>query len=209
VSQVLISEMATINPTRRLPAATRAVFEKVAGDFIHLQSSDAEQLTQYAEAVIRYRNAEKETRKHPTISTPIVNRSTGNVVGEKIIRNPAFVTMREAQAQMNSLARRLMIDATSANKRQRLLTKKARALAASEASSAASQSAVANLTEFQIQAQMEEFRKVYTYTTEDVLRAEVLWYLTVCKPLLDDPDGDEDIYGPLKDQPHPTPENKL
>jgi phage terminase small subunit len=205
VTTVLLSEMATIAPSRRVPAAARLVFEKVASEFIHLRASDAEQLTQYAEAVVRYRTAEKETRKRPTISTPIVNRATGNIVGEKIVRNPAFATMREAQAQMNSLARRLMIDAHSADKRQRLLTKKARAMAASEAASAASQSAVANLTEFEIQNQMDEFRKRYTYATEDILRADVMWYLTVCKPLLDDPDGAEDIYGPLST---PRLENK-
>ncbi len=194
----LTSSTASIIPTRRLRAKDRVVFDKVLSDFIHLQPSDAEQLTQYAEAVIRYRTAEKETRKHPTISTPVINRSTGNVVGEKTARNPAYVTMREAHSQMNSLARRLMIDATSADKRQRLLTKKARALAACEATGAESRSAVANLTEVQIEAQIEEFRNKYTYTSEAVLRAEVLWYLTVCKPLLDDPDGDEDLYAPLE-----------
>jgi phage terminase small subunit len=197
VTTDLITSTASIVPTRRLPAKERAVFDKVLTDFIHLAPSDAEQLTQYAEAVVRYRKAEKDTRKDPTISTPIVNRATGNVVGQRTVRNPAFATMRESQAQMNSLARRLMIDATSADKRQRLLTKKARSMAASESASADAQAAIKNLTEEQIQATMDEFRKKYTYTTEAVLRADVMWYLTVAKPLLDDPDGDELIYGSL------------
>ncbi len=194
----IISSSASITPTRRLPAKERAVFEKVLADFIHLQPSDAEQLTQYAEAVIRYRTAEKDTRKHPTVSTPVVNRSTGNVVGEKLVRNPAFATMKEAQTQMNSLARRLLIDATSADKRQRLLTKKARSLAASEATSAESKSAVANLTESQIQTRIEELRKKYIHATEDTLRAMAIWEITECDPLLAEPDENfPGLYAPL------------
>jgi phage terminase small subunit len=194
-SSALVPDIASIQPTRRLPAKERAVFRKVLADFIHLQPSDAEQLTQYAEAVVRYQKAEKETRKRPTISTPVINRSTGNVTGEKIIRNPAWATLKEAQQQMNTLARRLMIDATSADKRQRLLTKKARSLAAQETGSAESQSAIANLTEFQIQERIAELRKVYTQATDDVIRDAAIWELTVCDPLLNDTEGDEDLYG--------------
>ena len=86
-------------PTRKLTAKERKVFERVLSEFIHLTSSDGEQLTQYAEAVIRYETAVKETKKHPIVSVPIINRSTGNLTGEKLIRNPAFVTVKE-----NSLA---------------------------------------------------------------------------------------------------------
>lgn len=116
-----------ITPTRRLNAKERAVFERVVSEFTHLQASDAEQLTQFAEAAVRYEKAAKDTKKNPTVSSPVVNRATGNVTGEKIIRNPAFITLKEAQTAMNSLGRRLLIDAHSAEKRQRLLTKRVRA----------------------------------------------------------------------------------
>ena len=189
----------SILPTRRLPAGALAVFKKVQTDFIHLQSSDAEQLTQYAEAATRYQNAQKETRKRPTISTPIVNRATGNVTGEKITRNPAWLTLKEAQQQMNTLARRLMIDATSADKRQRLLTKAARALGALERGDAAKKAALDNLTEYQIQERMAKLRTIGFYT-EAALRMEAIWQLTVYEPLMNEPGDDHlDLYAPLPD----------
>lgn len=83
-------------------------------------------LTAYAEAVVRYEAAVRETKKRPTIAQPVINRASGNVTGEKEIRNPAFATLREAQQQAATLARRLMIDPASAEKRQRLATRKAR-----------------------------------------------------------------------------------
>jgi len=122
-----------LEPTRRLTSKERRVFDRVSNEFEHLSVLDEEQLTQYAEAVIRYETALKQTRKHPTISVPVVNRSTGNVTGEKHVRNTAFATIKESLSQANTLARRLLIDAHSAEKRQRLLTKRARAAAGKEA----------------------------------------------------------------------------
>jgi len=119
-------------PTRRLKARERAIFDRITNQFNHLRESDAEQLTQYSEASIRYENALKETQKHPVVTVPVVNRSTGNIIGEKTVRNPAYATLKEATQQMTALARRLLIDAHSAEKRQRLLTKNARAFAGSE-----------------------------------------------------------------------------
>jgi uncharacterized membrane-anchored protein YjiN (DUF445 family) len=190
-------EQSVITPTRRLNKAQRAVFDRVIAEFIHLTSSDAEQLTQLAEATIRYQTAERETRKNPTISVPVVNRATGNITGEKIVRNPAFTTVKEAQSQMNALARRLIIDAASAEKRQRLLTKKARALAAAEAAKRQSQSAEAKLTEDEIQTEMDEVRKVYITATEEVVRAEAIWRLTVFYPFMNDPEVVEELFTPL------------
>lgn len=149
------SETSLLEPTRRLSTAERRVFDQIRGDFVHLVASDAEMLTQYAEAAARYQTAAKETKKNPTVSMPVVNRASGNVVGEKIVRNPAFVTLKEAQSQMNALARRLMIDPASAEKRQRLLTKKARALVAAE-QAAASNRAERQYTEAEIAAMEEE-----------------------------------------------------
>lgn len=126
------SDQLTLLPTRRLTAKERAVFDRVSSQFAHLTASDAEQLTQYAESSVRYEAAVRETKKHPTVSQPVINRTTGNVVGEKPVRNPAFATLREAQAQMVSLGRRLLIDAHSADKRQKLLTRKSRSLTAAE-----------------------------------------------------------------------------
>jgi hypothetical protein len=114
-----------LEPTRRLTTRERRVFDRV--------SNEPEHLTQYAEAVARYEDALKSTKKHALISVPVVNRSTGNVTGTKQIRNPAFATLKESLSQANTLARRLLIDAHSAEKRQRLLTKRARAAAGKEA----------------------------------------------------------------------------
>jgi len=119
-------------PTRRLKARERAIFDRITNQFNHLRESDAEQLTQFAETAIRYETALKETRKRPVVIVPIVNRSSGNVVGEKTVRNPAYATLKEATQQMTALARRLLIDAHSAEKRQRLATKNAIAFAGSE-----------------------------------------------------------------------------
>jgi phage terminase small subunit len=185
-----IDYVATLTPTRRLNKAERTVFDRVNAEFIHLTPSDAEQLTSYAEAVVRYEVAVKETKKHPTIAIPVVNRTTGNVTGERITRNPAFATMREAMAQMVSLGRRLLIDAHSADKRQRLLTKKSRAMTAAEAKHAADGSAVAELDEGTIQTKMDELRKSLIAASDDVLRLEAIWYLTVYLPSCNDTDLD-------------------
>src|SRR5450631_2173706 len=105
-----MNNSATLMPTRRLNSKEREVFKRVKDEFSHLTNSDAEQLTQYAETIIRHQLAVTETKRHPTVSTPITNRATGNIVGSKDVRNPAFVTLREASAQMVSLGRRLLID---------------------------------------------------------------------------------------------------
>ena len=112
------------------------MFRRILSEFQHLSTSDAETLTTYAEAVVRYDAARRETKKNPTVQTPVINRSTGNITGTRSARNPAFATLREALAQMTTLARRLLLDPASANKRATLLTKRARALRASEESAA-------------------------------------------------------------------------
>ena len=163
-----MAENDLLTPTRRLLKAEREVFERIRSEFVHLSVTDAEQLTQYAEAVARYEAALRETKKHPTVSAPVVNRRSGNIVGEKVIRNPAFVTLRESQAQMTTLARRLMIDAHSAEKRQRMLTKKARALAAAEQAQAADASRV--FPEEQIAAMMADLIRRGYIPRGDALR---------------------------------------
>lgn len=183
-------EKITLSPTRRLNKAERTVFERVNSEFIHLTTSDAEQLTAYAETVVRYEIALKSTKKNATISVPVVNRSTGNVTGEKIIRNPAFATLKEAQSQMVALARRLMIDAHSAEKRQRLLTKKSRAMIAAEQKQAADSASIADIDESAVQAKIDELRTVYTEATEDTLRTLAEWHFTVFLPSCDDADLD-------------------
>ena len=190
VNTTISASNTSITPTRKLTVKERKVFDRVLAEFIHLAPSDAEQLSQYAEAVIRYEKATKESKRHPTVSIPVVNRATGNIVGDKVVRNPAFATIKEAQSQVTALARRLMIDAHSSEKRQRLLTKKARALAASEAKSASNASALNSVTEGQIQAEMVEVANLYTNATVEVLRQEALWRLTVCYPVLNEPSED-------------------
>lgn len=183
-----------IIPTRKMTAREQKVFDRVLTDFVHLTPSDSEMLTQYAEAVVRYETAAKEAKKNPTISLPVINRASGNIVGHKDVRNPAFVTVREAQSQANSLARRLMIDAVSAEKRQRLQARRLQALAAKETKEAAQSAAEHGVTEEQIQMEMERCRSVYINCSDSVLRHEAMWYLTVCKPLEDDPEANEGLY---------------
>lgn len=185
------SETSTLKPTRRLKPAARKVFDGVLSSFVHLGPSDAEQLTAYAEWSAIYAEALRETQRRPTVSVPVINRSTGNVVGEKTTRNPAFATLREAQQHVTSLGRRLLIDAHSADKRQRLLTKKARALAASEHATAAKDDARASFSEEQIGDTMRELRQ-HGYT----LRGEALRNLALTQletrayiaGMADDPD---------------------
>jgi hypothetical protein len=129
---------------------------------------------------IRYEEATKETRKNPTVSTPVVNRATGNIVGERIIRNPAFATLKEAASAIRSLARRLMIDAHSAEKRLRLLTKKSRALVAAE--SQAADDATNTITEEQIAAKIKEQKAQGLAYDEVGLRTNAIWLLTVHDP---------------------------
>jgi len=166
----------TLTPTRRLTAKERKVFDRVTSEFTHLKQSDADMTAQYAEASVRYATAAKEVKAHPMVGKPVVNRSTGNVTGETLIRNPLFRTVSEAQAQMNSLARRLMIDAASAEKRNRLASKLMRALEANEAGKVAG--AALNITEGQIKEKMEELSIIYFLATPETLRSEALWELT-------------------------------
>lgn len=183
-----------ISPTRRLTPKERKVFDRVTSEFVHLQASDAEQLTQYAEAVVRYQTALKETKANPTVTAPVVNRSTGNVVADKVVRNPAFITLKESQAQLNTLARRLLIDASSADKRNRLLTKRARTLAAIESKHSSDTALLDGLSEEQIEEQIAIAALKYPAAGPDVLTQEALWMLTVFNPMMAvDPCSDPDL----------------
>lgn len=182
----------TLIPTRRLTAKERAVFDRVASEFVHLTPTDEEMLSQYSEAVARYTSAAKSVKKSPTISLPVVNRSTGNVTGEKTIRNPAFATLKEATAQMNSLARRLMIDAHSAKKRLRLASKIARSAFGIVASEVAANIAALSITEEQIQAAVQDASKKYPAMPPAQLRDYAIWLLT--DPYLNSPPDDDDAY---------------
>jgi hypothetical protein len=168
----------TLIPTRRLNSKERRVFDRVASEFNHLTPTDEEQITQYAEAVVRYSTASKDSKKRPTVTLPVVNRSTGNVTGQKIVRNTSFATLKEAQAQINSLARRLMIDAHSAEKRLRYTSKKSRSAAGVVASDVASNVALASITEAEIQAEIAVVAKRYTLMTSAQVRAHAIWRLT-------------------------------
>jgi phage terminase small subunit len=182
----------TLTPTRRLTSKERAVFDRVASEFVHLTPTDEEQITQYAEAVARYTSAAKECKKHPTISLPVVNRSTGNITGEKIVRNTSFASLKEAQTQMNSLARRLMIDAHSAEKRLRLASKIARSAFGIVASEVAANIAALSITEKQIEAVMRDAAGRYTAMSPAQLREYAIWVLT--DPYLNSAPDEIDAY---------------
>ena len=62
---------------------------------------------------------------------------------------------------------------------------------------AAQYAAQRGITEEQIQAEMERLSHESFFATEDALRQDAVWHLTVFRPLLEDPDGDEDIFAPI------------
>ena len=164
-----MSDLAAITPTRRLSKKERSVFDRVLADFSHLKSSDAEQITQYAEASIRYADAARDTKKNPTVKVPVINRSTGNVTQYRDVRNPSFRTVKEATSDMNSLARRLMIDSASQNKLLVLESKRARAATGKASMTVWERTVLASITEEQI---------VFKMTEQDCDRAYAIELLT-------------------------------
>lgn len=121
-----------LRPTRRLNKREKSTFDGIRSSFSHLTGADSELLTMYAETAERYRVAARDAKKSPTLAVETFNKSTGNATGVKVIKNPAATMAKESLSALTSLARRLLIDPASAEKRQRLLTKKSRALQAAE-----------------------------------------------------------------------------
>jgi phage terminase small subunit len=171
-------------PIRRLTGKEKKVFDRVVSDFDHLNQTSAEMLCRYSEAFVRYEDASKEVKRHPTVKQPVVNRSTGNVTGFKEIRNPAFRTLAEAQSQLNSLARRLLIDAASETKRLTLQSKKARSFSALEHEVRNERDIRASLTEEQIADGFERYLKRYVFPPwcDDEMNRELVieW---LCDPI--------------------------
>jgi hypothetical protein len=151
-----MNDLKAITPTRRLNGKERIVFDRVLDNFSHLKTSDAEQLTMYAEASVRYADASRDTKKNPTVKVPVINRSTGNVTNYKDVRNPQFRTVKEATSDMNSLARRLMIDSASQNKLLVLESKKARAGTGKASMTLWEKTVLASVTEAKIISKMAE-----------------------------------------------------
>lgn len=191
----------TLKPTRRLKPAARKVFDKVSSGFVHLAPTDAETLTAYSEWSAIYAEALRETQRSPLVTVPIVNRSTGNVVGERTTRNPMFATLSEAQAHVTSLGRRLLIDAHSAEKRQRLLTKKARALAAAEHAQAESTDDVApKWSEEEIAKMMRRLAPTLASTPAVNLRSAAICQLELIECAADPECADILLANPPKEQ---------
>ena len=153
-----------VMPNKRLAAKERRVFDRVVSEFAHLKQSDADMIARYSEAFIRYETAAAQVKRYPMVQKPTINRSTGNVVGTTPVRNPLFRTVAEAQSQMNSLARRLLIDAASENRRLSLQSKKARSAAAVAAESAT------RYTEEEIEREALERAKRFPLATAATLR---------------------------------------
>jgi phage terminase small subunit len=186
---------AVITPTRRLTAKERKVFERVISEFDHLSTTDADMLTRYAETSARYVDALKETKKYPTVKQAVINRSTGNVTGYKEIRNPAFRTLTEAQSQLNSLSRRLLIDTASENKRLILQSKKSRAFTASEQADRSERDILASITEEQIETEIARNLRLgympWWCETYEMQRSFTLyWVIANIELGPDDPDDD-------------------
>jgi hypothetical protein len=198
--------MAEITPVRKLSAKERKVFDRVASDFSHLGPTSSEMLCRFAECAVRYEDALKDVKKHPTVEQPIVNRSTGNITGYKIVRNPAFRTLAEAQSQMNALARRLLIDAASENRRLTLLSKNSRSLSADEESSRREREIRDSITEEKIEAAIARYRNsglVPWWNSTYEAQREYVVYWMVMDALLEDGEEEENF------QPNPAARDEL
>ncbi|MGA7524639.1 MAG: hypothetical protein WBW84_19470 [Acidobacteriaceae bacterium] len=99
--------MSTIEPTRKLKATEKKVFDRAVTSFAFLRPEDAELLTSYSEQGHRYAVTKRATDRKPTVTAPIFSRSDGKQIGQRPVRNPAFASMREALTQMRLLERRL------------------------------------------------------------------------------------------------------
>jgi len=121
-----------IEPTRKRSAKERREFDRIVANNPHLTAADARPITDLAILNVRIADSDTEVKKTPNIQVPQINRSTGNIVGHKPARNPAFATLREARVQAHRLDRQLLIGPQFAAKRLRLLTKQAQAAQAIE-----------------------------------------------------------------------------
>jgi phage terminase small subunit len=108
--------MSNIQATRHLKGLEKKAFDRAIQSFPHLRAEDAELLTAFAEQSHRYATAKQRVERNPTILQPQFNRTTGNQIGDKLVRNPENATMREALTQLRLLERRL----TTLNDKRRL-----------------------------------------------------------------------------------------
>lgn len=99
-----------IEPTRKLKTPEKKVFVRTLASYPFLRSEDAELLTAYSEQMALYESAKQQAEKEPTVTVPQYNRSTGNQVGTKVVRNPAYATMSQALTQTRLLSRRLSMN---------------------------------------------------------------------------------------------------
>ena len=175
----MIDTHARVQPTRRLLKAEMVVFSRVLGEFPHLQASDSELLTQFAETVIRYEKALKDWKKRPEIETTITQ---GRQQITKTVPNPARVVVKQAQQAMVSLSRRLLIDAASVDKRMKLLAKKA--FANGETVDDYVSDGTYGFTEDQIKAESDALRDIYHKTDDTALRQSALFNLRLMRELM-------------------------
>jgi P27 family predicted phage terminase small subunit len=97
---------------RWLPPAAKGEWKRVVSLLKDtIQATDSAILEAYCLAYVRWQQAELTlAREGQTVSTPIVNKSTGNIVGNKISRHPASVIAKDERAAVQSLSAKLGLD---------------------------------------------------------------------------------------------------
>jgi len=99
---------------RDLSAVAKRLWKRLVAANIHLDESTTELLAAYCESYANWCLAQSDIREHGlTLKEPVVNRSTGNVVGYKVVKNPSVTIAKDEKQAMQSLAAKLGLDPTS------------------------------------------------------------------------------------------------
>lgn len=107
------AESGPIRPKFLSPVATK-LWKKVTAEYSHLQSADTELLVAYVQSWEMLQLAQDALREHGLIiSQPITNKTSGNIVGHRLTKNPAATAAKDAMAAMQSLSTKLGLDPSS------------------------------------------------------------------------------------------------
>lgn len=94
-------------PPTGLDKIARREWKRLTADLV-FAATELSALATYCQAYSHWLEALAIVRREGlTISTPIVNRSTGNIVGHKIARHPATTVGKDERAAMLQISNRL------------------------------------------------------------------------------------------------------